>query len=40
MEFFPTITTPCKLRDKWADLEFALKKYQGIQKSKLKLLLA
>ena len=36
MEFFPTITTPCKLRDKWADLEFALKKYQGIQKKQVK----
>jgi len=36
MEFFPTITTPCKLRDKWADLEFALKKYQGTQKKQVK----
>lgn len=26
--YFPTITTPCQLRDKWVTLENALKRYQ------------
>lgn len=29
MEFFPTITTPSQLNDKWATLESAVKRYQS-----------
>lgn len=29
MEFFPTITTPAQLRDKWASLESAVLKFKG-----------
>ena len=31
MDFFPTITTPCKLRDKWSDLEVAIKRHTSKQ---------
>lgn len=33
--FFPTITTPCQLRDKWASLETAIIRYQSENKSKV-----
>lgn len=29
LDFFPTITTPCHLRDKWATLESAIRKHQS-----------
>ena len=31
MDFFPIITTPCKLRDKWSDLEIAIKRHTSKQ---------
>ena len=34
LEYFPTITTPLQLRDKWTSLESAIRKYQGKIKSK------
>ncbi len=40
MQFFPTITTPIQLRDKWVSLESAVKKYQAekeITKNKYKI---
>lgn len=35
LQFFPTITTPLQLRDKWATLESAIKRHQ-LQSKKLK----
>lgn len=34
MEYFPTITTPSQLRDRWASLESAIKKYQSKNNNK------
>ena len=28
LQFFPTITTPTQLRDKWSSLESAIRKYK------------
>lgn len=33
LQFFPTITTPVQLRDKWATLESAVRKYQNEKKT-------
>ena len=38
MQFFPTITTPVQLRDKWATLESAIKRKQGELQAKPKVL--
>jgi len=37
MEFFPSITTPCQLRDKWVQLNNQIKRHQteSIKKSSL-----
>lgn len=29
LQFFPTITTPLQLQDKWSGLESAIRKYQS-----------
>lgn len=34
IQYFPTITTPMQLQDKWATLESAIKKYQSDKKLK------
>lgn len=33
MEYFPTITTPCHLRDKWASLETAIRRHTSKEKA-------
>ena len=36
LQFFPTITTPLQLQDKWASLESAVRKYQSEKLSEVK----
>ena len=36
LEYFPTITTPCHLRDKWASLETAMRRQQSKQTAEQK----
>lgn len=36
LQFFPTITTPCQLKDKWVQLEDAVERYRSQLKDKTK----